>query len=74
MIFLDDSDFFPQKYGRRRIRKYKGKEVDVYLGLDYKWDSRTVKVWAVIGSDEVGPLFCYEWNINAERDIDKLKR
>jgi len=74
MLFSDECDLFPKKCGKRRIRKYKGEEVDVYLGPDYKWDSRTVKVWGVIGRDEVGPLIRYDGTLNAQRYIELLDR
>jgi len=74
MLFSDECDLFPKKHGKRRIRKYKGEEVDVYLGPDCRWDSRTVKVWGVIGSDEVGPLIRYDGTLNAERYIEILDR
>jgi len=73
ILFSDECDLFPKKCGKRRIRKYKREEVDVYPCPDYKWDSRTVKVWGVIGSDEVGPLIRNDGTINAVRYIEILE-
>jgi len=66
-FFTDECDLFPKKSGKRRIRKYKGEEVDVNLGPDYKWDHRTVKVLGVIGRYEVGPLIRYHGTIDSEK-------
>ena len=72
-LFSDESDIFPQKCGKARLRRHVGEEVDVDFGPMDKWDPRTNKAFGIISYNGVGPLVRYDGTIGSKTYTDLLQ-
>ena len=60
VIFSDERDLFPKKYGKEYVRAKKKQDLPkVILPKPYAQNDLTIKAWVAISSYGVGPLVKY---------------
>jgi len=69
VIFIDESDLFPDKQGKLHYRRYTGERVDLNVGVSTRWDPRKVKVWGSISYYGVGTLVRYSESMDSDKYI-----